>query len=217
MARPKSVNLSRLIKSSSCISKDKSNFIHWAKDHSNVKYDRSREEDLENYDIACVGPCVQDNTWPSYLEKETNLTCGNFSQYGIDHFTVVHNAHYILKNYKINVLILQLGPYDFLLPKRDKINDYFVHRIVTPEDNLVAYREWCIKNYSLIRKIVSNKLLALKNYCDSNKVSMHILYTDKEIRPYPALQEHVLPIYINDFDKSDRQKNFAFGLKNILR
>ena len=46
---------------------------------------------------------------------------------------------------------------------------------------------------------------------------MHILYTDKEIIPYPALQEHVLPIYINDFDKSDRQKNFAFGLKNILR
>jgi len=216
MARPKSVNLSKLVQSGSCVSRTKSSFIHWGKTDSKKKYDISRDEDLEQYDIVCVGPCVQDNTWPKYLEKEMDVTCGNFSVNGIDHFTVVHNALYVLENYKTDVLILYLGPYDFLLPKRYRIDDYYVHRIVSPTDDLGTYSEWCNKNYASIRNIVSNKLLMLKNYCNKNEISMHIFYTDKEIKPYLSLQENVLPIYINEFDKSDRQKNFAISLMGIL-
>ena len=125
MARPKSVNLSKLVQSGSCISRTRSSFIHWDKTDNKRKYDISRDQDLEQYDIVCVGPCVQDNTWPKYLEKEMDVTCGNFSVNGIDHFTVVHNARYVLENYKTDTLILYLGPYDFLLPKRYRIDDYY--------------------------------------------------------------------------------------------
>jgi hypothetical protein len=235
MARLKSVNFSRLVKSASCISKNKSNFIHWGENHNNLKYDRSREQCLKTYDIACVGAsstwgtdCEFNETWPYYLEKEINMTCGNFSVRGIDHFTIVHNAQYFLKNHKTDTLILQFGPYDFLLPKRHRINDYYTHRIVVPGDNhvenkeynvqIVKYREWCMKKYTLIRKIVSKKLISVKKFCDENKISLHVLYNDKQIAKYEVLQEHFLPLYNSDFEKFNNNKNlkFALELKNIL-
>ncbi len=220
----------------SCIYKDKSNFIHWVKDYKKINYDRSRDLDIKNYDIACVGASATwgadynyYETWPYHLEKEMNMNCGNFGEHGIDHFTIAHNAIHFLKNYNTKFLILQFGPYDFLLPKRNKINDYYMHRIVVPGDNHIKnneynlqierYREWCVKKYHLIKKIVSNKLISIKNFCDENKISLYVLYTDQKIIKYEALQEHFLPLYFSDFKKFNNTKylKFALELKDILQ
>jgi hypothetical protein len=220
----------------SCIYENKSNFIHWVRDYKKKEYDRSRNKDLKNYDIACIGASATwgegvnyNETWPYYLEKKMNIKCGNFGEDGIDHFTIIHNARYFLKNYKTKTLILQFGPYDFLLPKRDKINGYYVHHIVVEKNNHIKnneynlhiekYKKWCLKKYHIIKKITSNKLISIKNFCDENKILLYVLYTDQRILKYDLLKENFLPLYINDYGKFTKKNylNFALELTDILQ
>jgi hypothetical protein len=219
----------------SCIYKNKFNFIHWAQDYQKKGYDRSRDKDLQYYDIACIGASATwgkgsnyNETWPYYLEEKTNSRCGNFGEHGIDHFTIIHNARYFLKNYKTKILILQFGPYDFFLPKRDKINNHYVHRIILRENNCIVnneynlqvekYKKWCLKKYHMIRKITANKLIPIKEFCDDNKILLYTLYTDRTVLKYDILKENLLPLYIREFGKlcNKNYLKFALELKNIL-
>lgn len=220
----------------SCLYNKKSNFIHWVKDYKKINYDRSRHEDLKQYDIACIGPSATwgvgsnyNETWPYYLEEKTNMICGNFGEYGIDHFSILHNAEYFLKNYKTKILILQFGPYDFFLPKRDKINNYYVHRIIVEGNNHIKnneynlhiekYKKWCLKKYHMIRKMTSSKLVPVKKFCDDNKILLYTLYTDKTVLKYDILKENHLPLYIHEFGKSCNKNylKFALELTDILQ
>jgi len=220
----------------SCIYEDKFNFIHWVRDYQKINYDRSRDKDLKHYDIACIGASATwgedvnyNETWPYYLEKKMNIKCGNFGEDGIDHFTIIHNAKYFLKNYKTKILILQFGPYDFLLPKRDKINNYYIHRIMLEGNNHIKnneynlhiekYKKWCLKKYHMIRKITSSKLMPIKKFCDDNKIVLYTLYTDKTILKYDMLEENLLPLYIKDYGKFTNKNylKFASELTDILQ
>lgn len=219
----------------SCIYEDRFSFIHWVRDYQKKGHDRSRDKDLQYYDIACIGAsatwgqgCNYNETWPYYLEEKTNIRCGNFGEDGIDHFTIIHNARYFLKNYKTKIVILQFGPYDFFLPKRDKINDYYVHRIISKENNHIInneynlqvekYKNWCLKKYNMIRKITSSKLIPIKEFCNDNKILLYTLYADKKVLKYDVLKENLLPLYINEFGKlcDKNYLKFASELKNIL-
>jgi len=211
----------------SCLYNNKFNFIHWVENYKQINYDRLREEDLKEYDIACIGASPtfgevinSNETWPYHLEKITNLTCGNFGVDGVDHFTIMHNTEYFLKNYKTKILILQLGPYDFLLPKRDKINNYYMHHIIIENDNITnekynlhieKYKKWCLKNYDIIRKITSNKLAVIQKFCDAKSILLILLYSSKKIKKYEKIKTNFLTIYIKDFGRYNNENNFKFA------
>jgi len=212
----------------SCLHKDKSNYIHWAENYEQPNYDRLREKDLEEYDIACIGASATFGqvtnpyeTWPYHLEKITNKICGNFGVDGIDHFTIMHNTEYFLKNYETKILIMLFGPYFFLLPKKNKIDDYYMYHIIGENNNdiankkynlqIVKYQQWCLKNYKIIDKILLKKIINIKKICEDKSILLLPLYSNKKIKKYDVIKTNFEPIYIEDFGRYSNENNIKFA------
>jgi hypothetical protein len=183
----------------------KNGFICWHENYKKNNFDRSRKKDIKNYDIVCVGGSATwgenvkgKSSWPFILQKFSKLKIANFGVDGLDHYSILHNAEYILNNYKFKKMIVQLGPYDFSLPKRIKIKKYYLHTISKKKitnNSLQEYKtplyidlqKYFIKQkkiYKIIRTICQKKINSLKKYCKKNKILINFLYTNRTILKY---------------------------------
>lgn len=207
------------------LSKDKNGFIGWRYSY-NGNLDRSRKKDLKNYEIVCVGASATwginvdpKKTWPFFLQNKTKKTTGNFGVNGADHFTVLHNAEYLLEQVECRTLIIQLGPYNFSLPKRIKLRNYFLHTIPLSQitrETLEHYDTGLCKNYynyfqsqktkfKKIRKICEKKIDKLIKICQTKNINLKILYTNLYIQRYKNDQKNFVPVYIENLDVKNYQ------------
>lgn len=217
------------------LSKGKNEFIGWRYGYDG-NLDRSRKKDLKNYDIICVGASAtwginvdKQKTWPFFLQDETRKTTGNFGVCGADHFTVLHNAEYLLGQLDCKTVIIQLGPYNFSLPKRIRLKNYFLHTIPRSKitrETLVDYdtglyedandyfRSQKIK-FETIKKICEKKINKLIKICQAKNIYLMVLYTNTSITRYQNDKKNFTALYLNKLDE-ENYKLFSSKLHKFL-
>jgi len=164
------------------LSNNKNEFIGWRYGYyGNLDRNRNRKVDLKNYEIICAGASATwginvdpQTTWPFFLQNKIKKTTGNFGVDGADHFTVLHNSQYLLEHLVCKTLIIQLGPYDFSLPKRIKLKNYFLHTIPRSEiskETLLYYNTGLYKNYNNYFQSQKKNLKQLENFVREKSIN----------------------------------------------
>ena len=181
--------------SGACINHNKSDYINWSRTYEEKLIDRNRIKPLKNYDIICVGASMVHGTdqldkskaWPGQLQNILNLNVGNFGVEGNDHFGVMQNIEYIIKNFNVKKIIALLPavPASFILPKRIKFLKKYVFLLcsVNIEKEPLLFnsekKAWHQKNIlkeTFIKTFLSKKLEKIEKMCTDKNINLSLIY-----------------------------------------
>lgn len=178
--------------SGACLNDKKTDYIHWTTGYEPNQIDRNRYKPLKHYDIICIGASMVHGTkqldkskaWPSQIQNMLNLTVGNFGVEGNDHFGVMHNIEYVIKNFNVKKIIALL-PASYILPKRIRFLNKYVFLFcsvgVKRKSLLFSSEEkaWQKKNIlkgRFIKKFLSKKLKKVEQMCADKNVNLSLIY-----------------------------------------